>query len=114
MDNDDIQFLAATAWLFVRHGRSDRARPLLEALLEERGAEVGVAAAMLAEIELDEGDAEKALITLRGAKFPRELERAEALLETRALKMLGRQKEAENRWLRYVEAAKGANRKWVS
>ena len=114
MDSDDQQLLAATAWLFVRHGRSDRARPLLEVLLEECGPDVGVAAAMLAEIELTEGEAEAALTTLRAVEFPLSLQRAEALLETRALKMLGRETEANNRWLRYVEASKGANRKWIS
>ena len=112
MDKEEIEVLATTAWLFTRHGRADRALPLLEAILEEKPDD-GIAAAMLADIRLSRGEADAALDSIRKARFPKELARAAALLETRALKNLGRETEAHNRWSRDVEAAKGANRKWV-
>ena len=112
MDKEELELIATSAWLFVRHGRADRALPLLEAILEANPTD-GVAAAMLAEIFLTRGEAREALATLRAASFPKELARAAALLETRSLITLGRGAEAKNRWSRYLEAAKGANRKWV-
>ena len=112
MDKPELELLATTAWLFVRHGRPDRALPLLEAILAEDGSN-GVAAAMLADILLTRGEPEAALAAVKKAKFPRELSRAGALLETRALIALGRSAEARNRWMRYVEASKGTQRRWV-
>lgn len=112
MDNEVRQFLLTTAWMFERHGQGARARILCEALVEANPRD-GVAAAALAELLLENREAEAALKTLHGASFPKDLERAAALLETRALSMLGRRTEAERRWNRYVAASKGAARSWV-
>ena len=54
-----------------------------------------------------------ALDAVRSADFPPTLRRAEALLETRALRMLGRESEADARWSRFVKSSAGANREWV-
>ncbi len=113
MEQDDRQFLLTTAWLFARHGQSARARTLCEALVED-DPEDGVSAAALAELMLADREPAAALAVVRGARFPRELERAEALLETRALHALGKRDEAERRWRRYVAAAKRGARTWVS
>lgn len=112
MEADDRQFLLTAAWLFARHGQGLRARALCEALVEDNPAD-GVSAAALAERMLEDHEPEAALAVLNGARFPRELARAEALLETRALRELGRKSEADRRWLRYVESAKGKARNWV-
>ena len=112
MDEEERSLIATAAWMFALHGRRDRAKPLLEAILEETPSD-GVAAGMLADILLAEGDFARALGVVRLARFPKELARAEALLETRALKGLGRGAEAASRWSRYLEAAKGAARRWV-
>ena len=50
---------------------------------------------------------------MRSAEFPPNLRRAEALLETRALRMLGKGSEADARWSRFVKSAAGENRQWV-
>lgn len=113
MQNDDRQFLLTAAWLFARHGQASRARALCEALVEDDPHD-GVSAAALAELMLADHDAEGALGVLNAARFPRELDRAQALLETRALSALGRKSEAAKRWKRYTESAKGAGRQWVS
>lgn len=113
MEKDDRQLLLTTAWLFARHGQSSRARVLCEALVEDDPTD-GVSAAALAELLLSEGEAAPALAVLAAAKFPNSLRRAEALLETRALQMLGRRNDAELRWARYVASSKGRNRTWVA
>ncbi|MCQ2388962.1 MAG: hypothetical protein MJ138_04550 [Kiritimatiellae bacterium] len=112
MDGDDRQFLLTVAWLFARHGQNARARVICEALVEDDPRD-GVSAAALAEQMLADREPEAALSVVRGARFPRELERAEALLETRALHELGKRREAEKRWARYVAASKGKARSWV-
>ena len=112
MDRDDRQLLLTAAWLFARHGQGARARALCAALVEDDPRD-GVSAAAYAERLLADQEAETALLVLRAADFPPELDRAEALLETRALTMLGRQDEAARRWRRYVAASKGADRKWI-
>lgn len=104
--------LLTTAWMFMRHGRSERAKPIVEALVEDNPRD-GVAAAALAKILLAEGDADRALGVLRLADFSSDLAHAAAVMETRALRELGRKREAEARWRRYVESSKGADRKWV-
>ena len=113
MDADERQLLLTTAWLFARHGQLGRARVLCQALVEDDPRD-GVSAAALAELLLGEHDASSALAVLRAADYPPELDRAEALLETRALAQLGRQSEAELRWRRYIAAQKGGNRSWVN
>ncbi|MCQ2403977.1 MAG: tetratricopeptide repeat protein [Lentisphaeria bacterium] len=100
------------AWLFVRHGRPQRARVLVETLVEEDPRD-GVSAAALAELLLADGDGEEALRVLRMADFPVELMRAEAVLECRALTMVGRVTESKRRWNRYLEFRKGSARSWV-
>ena len=45
--------------------------------------------------------------------MPDSLAHVEAVLETRALKMLGRTAESAARWRRYLASRKGAERKWV-
>ena len=96
----------------MRHGRPGRALRVCEALVEDDPAD-GASAAALAELLLSSGQAVRAIDTLRAADFPPSLEYAEAVLETRGLKMLGREAEASSRWRRYLESRKGAARKWV-
>ena len=112
MDAQDRQFLLTTAWLFARHGQGARARTLCEALVEDDPRD-GVSAAALAERMLEDGEPEGALKTLAAARFPRGLDRAAALLETRAYFALGRRDDAGKRWRRYGESAKGAARSWI-
>ena len=112
MDKDEKQFLLTAVWLFAQHGQYARARTICAALLEDNPRD-GVAAAIQAELLLEERQAEAALETLRAAEFPPELDRAEALLESRALMMLGRGDEASARWKRFLAARKGAQRQWV-
>ena len=112
MEGDERQFLLTAAWLFMRHGRRDRARAVFEALCEENQRD-GVSAIALAELLLDGGEAARAVEILRAADFPPSLSHAEAVLETRALRLAGRDGEAASRWSRYLESKKGAGRKWV-
>lgn len=98
--------------MFMRHGRRDRAYSVCEALHESDPRD-GVVAAAFAEILLSAGRAVEALGVLRQADFPRSLEHAEAVLETRALKLSGRSAEASSRWRRYLEARKGRDRRWA-
>ena len=113
MSNDERQFLLTAVWMFMRHGQPARAHRLCEALVEEDPRD-GVAAVALAELLLDEGEAMRAIETLRAADISSDLLHAEAALETRALLFLGRKDEANARWRRYLEARKGAARQWVS
>ncbi len=99
------------AWLFARHGQGARARALCEALVEENPKD-GVAALAAAELMLADNDAESALKALRHTVCPRGMERAEALLETRALVALGLRDEGARRWRRYVNSTV-SDRKWV-
>lgn len=112
MDKDDRQLLLTTAWLFAMHGQSARARTLCEALVEGDPKD-GVAALALADLMLDAGEAKEALSVIRAADCPGGLERAAALLETKALALAGKRAEADRRWSRYVAAARGETRKWV-
>ena len=112
MPSEARQFLLTTGWLFLRHGQRQRAKRIFAALVEA-DARDGVAVAALAELMLDDGEAHRVLDILRSADFPAELSHAEAVLETRALRMLGRNGEASSRWRRYLEARKGAARQWV-
>ena len=112
MDEEQRQFLLTIVWLFMRHGRRERALAVCEALREADPRD-GVAAVALAELLLERGDAKTAADVLRSADVLPELAHAEAVLETRALRLAGRAGEAESRWRRYLEARKGAERKWV-
>ena len=113
MENDERQLMLIGAWLFARHGQGRRARILLEALAESDPRD-GTVAAVLSELLLDEGQASSALATLQSADLPAHLARAGAMLETRALKALGRTEDAAMRWRRYLNAAKGRKREWIS
>ena len=113
MERDERQLLIIGAWLFARHGQGRRARILLEALAEADPRD-GVVAAVLAGLLLDGGLAESALATLRAAEMPPRLARAGAMLETRALRALGREEDAAARWRRYLNAAKGSKREWIA
>ena len=113
MTEDERQFLLTAAWIFMRHGRRDRALGVCEALIEADPRD-GVSAVALAELLLESGDAKRAVDTLRSADIPAELSHAEAVLETRALRALGRSAEADGRWRRYLESAKGAARRWIA
>ena len=113
MKSDERQFLLTAMWLFMRHGQPSRARAICEALVEDNPRD-GVAVAAFAELLLDEGRAREALNCLRAADFPPSLEHAEAVLETRALKLAGRRAEADSRWRRYLESKKGAERRWIA
>ena len=113
MDSDEKQLLLTAAWLFARHGQTSRARVLCEALVEDDPRD-GVAAAALAELLLQDQAPEAALAVLRAADgYPPELLRPAALLETRALALLGRREEADRRWRRFVASQKGRDRSWV-
>ena len=112
MEAEERQLMLTTAWLFARHGQGPRARVLLEAVVEENPRD-GVTAAMLADLLLAERQPAAALEAVRSAEFPPNLRRAEALLETRALWMLGRKSEADARWSRFVKSSAGAGRQWV-
>lgn len=113
MTDEERQFLLTVAWMFIRHGRRDRARSLCEALIEADSRD-GVAALALAEILVSEGDAKAALGVLDSADVPTRLAHAEAVIETRALRLAGRGAEAQSRWRRYLEAQKGADRQWTA
>lgn len=112
MEAVERDLMLTTAWMFARHGQTQRALTLCEALSEENPRD-GVSAAALAELLLGERRADEALSVISAADFPGELKRAEALLEARALVMLGRKADADRRWRRYVESAKGKGRNWV-
>ena len=112
VEGEERQFLMTVAWLFMRHGQPSRARNVCEALAEESPRD-GVVAAALAELLVQEGNASRALDVLRTADMPKSLSYAEAVLETRALRMLGRRSEADSRWRRYLEARKGIERRWA-
>ena len=112
MTNDERQFLLTTAWMFMRHGQSPRARAVFEALVEDDPRD-GVASVALAQLLLDDGEAERAVGILRNADVPADLAHAHAVLETRALKLVGRTREADSRWRRYIESQKGASRQWM-
>jgi len=104
--------MLTAAWLFVRHGKPRRARVLMEVLVEDDPRD-GVSAAALAELLLADGEGDAALRVLRMADFPDELTRAEAILETRALAMIGNKAESVRRWNRYLESRKGEDRNWI-
>jgi len=112
MESDERQLMLTAAWIFARHGQGARARVLCEALVEDDPHD-GVAAAALAEQMLSESEPAAALKILRGADFTGPLQRPAALLETRALRMLGRNDEADRRWKRYLDS-QNRNRKWVA
>ena len=112
MDSDERQFLLTAVWMFMRHGQPSRARNICEALVEEDLRD-GIAAVALAELLLDDGEPARAIEALRAADSPQSLHHAEAVLETRALLLLGRKSDANARWRRYLEARKGGARKWV-
>lgn len=112
MTEEERQFLLTAVWLFMRHGRRDRALAVCEAACEENPRD-GVAATALAELLLERGEASRAIEVLRRADVPAELSHAEAVFETRALMLSGRRAEAESRWRRYLESRKGAGRRWV-
>ena len=112
MELEEKQLMLTTAWLFARHGQRPRARVLLEAVVEEDPRD-GVTAAMLADLLLAEHQPAAALEAVRSAEFPPNLRRAGALLETRALRMLGKDSEADDRWSRFVKSSAGSNREWI-
>ena len=112
MEEDERQFLLTAVWLFMRHGRRERALSVCEAVYEADPGD-GVAAVALAELLLERGEAKRAVDVLRVADVPAGLVHAEAVLETRALRLSGRGAEAESRWRRYIESRKGSERKWV-
>ena len=113
MSEDDRQFLLTAVWLFMRHGRRERARIVCEAVYEADPRD-GVAAVALAELLLGQGEAKRAVEVLRAANVPDDLLHAEAVLETRALRALGKGGEADARWRRHLESQKGASRKWIA
>ncbi|MBO7654790.1 MAG: hypothetical protein J6U40_07690 [Kiritimatiellae bacterium] len=113
MTAEERQFLLTAAWLFTRHGQGTRARTLMEALVEDDPRD-GVSAIAFAERLLDEGEASRALEVLRMADADPALAHAEAVLESRALRLLGKVRESESRWRRFLESRKGAARTWVA
>ena len=113
MDEDERQFLLTVAWLFMRHGRRERALSVCEAVYEADPGD-GVAAVALAELLLGRGETKRVVDVLRAVEVPVELAHAEAVLETRALRLAGRGAEADSRWRRYIESRKGADRQWIA
>lgn len=113
MEEEEKQLLMTVVWLFMRHGRAERAIGVCEAL-HEADPRDGAVAAAFAELLLVGGNPRRALQILREADFPPELSHAEAVLETRALRLSGRKSEAQARWERYLESRKGAERKWIA
>lgn len=113
MKPEERQFLLTVGWMFLRHGRKLRAKHVFEALVEANARD-GVAVAALSELLLDGGEAQRVLDMLKMADFPPGLSHAEAVLETRALKMAGRRREGESRWRRYLETRKGVARQWIA
>ena len=113
MEADERQFLLTTVWLFMRHGQPARAQAVCEALCDDNPRD-GVAAVAFAELLLDGADAARALEVLHGADVPDSLAHVAAVLETRALKALGRSGESAARWRRYLESRKGAARQWMA
>jgi len=113
MTADERQFLLTAAWLFMRHGQRARARSVCGALSEDDPRD-GTVAVALAELLVDDGAADQAIETLRSAVVPKSLAHAEAVLETRALRLMGRVAEARSRWNRYLESRKGASRQWMA
>lgn len=97
----------------MRHGQRQRALALCEALCEDDPRD-GVAAVAFAELLLDDSGAARAIEVLQGADVPDSLAHVVAVLETRALKMLGRTAESAARWRRYLESRKGAARQWMA
>ncbi len=114
MPEEDKQVTLTAAWLFMQHGQTAKAKAICRAVNEDDPGD-GVCAALLAQLHLDDGEPEAALATLRQASIPAELERAAAVLETRALRELGRAEESRRRWEAYVVShrANGARRDWV-
>lgn len=112
MTEDSRQFLLTAAWLFMRHGQRSRARIVCEALCEDDPRD-GVAAVALAELLLDSSEAARAIDVLHGTDVPDSLAHVAAVLETRALKTMGRASESAARWRRYLESRKGSERRWV-
>lgn len=113
MDTDERQFLKTAAWLFMRHGRPSRALAVCDALVEDDPRD-GISAAAAAGLLLDAGAPERALEILRQADMPPSLSHVEAVLETRALKALGRTAESSARWKRHLESKKGPARQWTA
>ena len=113
MNEDERQFLLTVAWLFMRHGRRERALSVCEAVYEADPGD-GVAAVALAELLLGQGETKRVVDVLRAVDVPAELAHAEAVLETRALRLSGRGAEADSRWRRYIESRKGGDRKWIA
>lgn len=112
MDSEDRSLLITIAWLFARHGQLHRARTICEALVEADPKD-GVPALAAAELMLADGDAKTALSALRRTDIPKELTREAAMLESRALALLGRKDESARCWKRYVASSKGEKRQWV-
>lgn len=112
MDEEERQFLLTAVWLFIRHGRRERALAVCEALHEAEPRD-GTAAVALAELLVSGGHAREALDVIRQADVPKRLEHAAAVIETRALRLAGRTAEADSRWRRHLEAKKGAARRWM-
>ncbi len=113
MESDDRQFLKTVAWMFMRHGRPNRAFGICEALCEDDPRD-SVAAVAFAELLLDNGDPSRAIEVIHAADIPNSLAHVAAVLETRALCELGRATDASARWRRYLESKKGAARQWVA
>ena len=101
MNSDDKQVLLMLAWLFLQHGQTAKAAALCEEIHEQE-PENPVAAAILANIYLQNAEPQMALDVLKTAQFPPDMNRATALLEGQALMAQGRQSEAKARWQKYL------------
>lgn len=101
MNPDDKQVLLMLAWLFLQHGQTAKAAALCEEIHEQE-PENPVAAAILANIYLQNAEPQMALDVLKTAKFPPDMDRATALLEGQALMAQGRKAEAQAKWQQYL------------
>ena len=101
MNPDDKQVLLMLSWLFLQHGQTAKAEALCEEIHEQE-PDNPVAAAILANIYLQNAEPQQALEVMKTAKFPPDMARPVALLEGQALIAQGRQAEAKARWQKYL------------
>ncbi len=103
MDNESRQILFMLAWLFMQHGREDKAI-VLAAALHEADHNDWVSAALFCRLLLGDGRPQEALSAIESVTFPAEERRLRALLEARCLNQLGRAAEAVECWKKFLSS----------
>jgi len=112
MDPDNKQILMMLIWMFMQHGRADKAIVLAQAV-HEADPKDALCGAVYARLLLDDVRAEEALAVIRSLEFPEDLRRMQALMEARALVALGRREEGVQVWNRYLTTRKRHARKQI-